>query len=116
MGRKRNETTLEERKIVIRLHEEGKSYRNISEILKRSRSTVHSIINKYKKEGTLRNKERTGRPRKLTTREERKIVRIIKQKPDTSASEIASHLQEHMQKEVHPKTVRSAASGRPQSK
>ena len=62
MGRKCKETSLEERKIIINLHQKGKSYANISSIVKRSRST-QCIVNKYKKDGMLQNFPRCGRPR-----------------------------------------------------
>lgn len=80
MGKKCNETILEERKIIINLFKEGKSYAKIAEILKGLRSKIQSIINKFKKEGILRNLKRSDRLRKLTLREEREIVRIIKKK------------------------------------
>lgn len=91
MGRKCKETTLEERKIIINLFKEGKSYAKIAEILKRSRSTIQSIINKFKTEGILHNLKRSGRPRKLSLREERKIVRIIKK----IKNQIPVHLKLH---------------------
>lgn len=106
MGRKGRETTLEERNIIKNLFEEGKSYSFIGQILKRSRSTIQSIIKKLKEVGMLKNKQRCGRPKKFSASEERKIVRIVKKKPDISASEIASELQEYNNKEVHPKTIR----------
>lgn len=100
MERKYKETALEERKIIINLFKEGKSYAKIAEILKKCRSKIQSIINKFKTKGILHNPKRSGRPRKLSLREEPKIVRIIKKKKrktDTSASEIASEVREYAQ-------------------
>ena len=53
------------------MHKDEKSYRQITECVGRSVSTVHYIIKKYKTEGTVVNKQRTGRPNKLSGREKK---------------------------------------------
>ena len=52
------------------------------------------------------NKERSGRPQKLTLREERKVVSIVKKTPKILTSEITAEIQEHHGKQVHPRTIR----------
>ena len=92
MGRKCKETSLGERKIIINLHQKGKSYANISSIVKKSRSTIQSIVNKYKEDAILQNLLRCDRPRILSLRKERNIVRIIKKRPETTTFEIATEV------------------------
>ena len=77
---KRFKTKKCEREIIFRLHENGKSYNEIAGIVNRSKSTIHYIIKKSKNEGTLANKDRSGRPKKLTGREEKVIIRELKKK------------------------------------
>lgn len=69
--------TLNVRKLMVEHFKEGKSVRKISELVKRSRSTVHGIIQKYKNDGTLKNKR------------------------------IASELEIGAEIKVHPETVRN---------
>lgn len=106
MGRKQKETTEEERKIILELHKQNKTCAQIGEIVKRSRYTIYSIIKRFKNETSLKSRPHTGRPRKLSTKEERKIVRKVKQNPKITSTQIAAEVKEELGKEIHPKTVR----------
>ena len=64
----------------ILLYEDGKSYNEIAGIVNRSKSTIHYIIKKSKNKGTLAYKARSSRPKKLTGREEKVIIRELKKK------------------------------------
>lgn len=67
---------------------------------------MQSIINRFKgKEVPISNK-RSGRPKKLTPREERFIVNIIKKNQKTTSSEISSQLEEYFNNSVSHRTVR----------
>lgn len=103
----RKETTLEIRELIINHFKEGKSVRKIAEICKRGRSTVHDIIQKYKHEGRLKNKKRSGRPPILTEQDKRTIIRKIKQNPKLSAPKIATELEIGTGIKVNPETVRN---------
>lgn len=46
MGRKTQDTSVDIRKLVIKHYEDGKSYREISKIVKRSCSTVSTVYRK----------------------------------------------------------------------
>lgn len=106
MGRKQKETTEAERKIILDLYKQNKSYAEIGEIVKRSRFTVCSIVKRFKGASDYTNLKRTGRPRKLSAREEVQIVRKIKKNPKISSTQVAAECLEEMDKEIHPKTVR----------
>lgn len=44
MAPKGKQTTVEMRHLIVKLYGEGKTVRNIAEIVDRSRSTVHDVI------------------------------------------------------------------------
>ena len=100
------ETIVEERGIIMRLYNQGKSYSDIANTVGRSRSTVQSIVNRFKNKETLINNERSVRPRKLSTREQRYVINIIKKSPRTTSSEIAAQLAEYFNNPVSSRTVR----------
>ena len=106
MSRKTKETAIEERKIILNLYKMNKSYNEIAQIINRSRFTVRSVIKRFKSEENLENQIRSGRPSKVTIREKRKIVNIVKKDPKTNSTEIASMLKAECEKEVSTKTVR----------
>ena len=67
-------------KLLLQLHKEGKSYKEIASLVSRSKSTIHYIIKKYNTKGNIANEQRSGRPRKLTPREEKLLLREIKER------------------------------------
>ncbi|KAF2894395.1 hypothetical protein ILUMI_11781, partial [Ignelater luminosus] len=105
------ELCLAERNLIIKIHEDGKSYGEIGKLMHKSRLTIRTVVLCYKNENRVKNKRRTGRPKKLSEREERKIKRIIQENPH------AVQIQEQCNKNVHPDTVgraRKRAEGRSQ--
>ncbi|GFY04326.1 HTH_Tnp_Tc3_2 domain-containing protein [Trichonephila clavipes] len=50
----RKETTIEERKLVIKLSNEGKSLRNIAKVVGRSVNCIQKILQRFKKTETVR--------------------------------------------------------------
>lgn len=93
MGRKANEITSSERKI-INLFNQNKSFNETANIVHRSQSTVQSIINKFKD----RKKYRISRDVVVHGNyvEERKIAYIIK----TTTSEISTEIKEYSKKYI----------------
>lgn len=65
MGRKRAETTIGEKKIIINLHDPCKSLLQILRIRNRPRFTIESIIDIYGLRKKLQNNSKSGRPRKI---------------------------------------------------
>ena len=59
--------------LIIKLFNESKSQRQIAKIINKSKATVQKIIEKYKKDGSTKNKQRPGRP-KIFTDQERRII------------------------------------------
>lgn len=65
MSEKRTETSEDMRKLIVKLRNEGKSFREIGKVVNRCHGTVKKIIDKYKDTKSIRNFPRSGRPRKL---------------------------------------------------
>lgn len=107
MGRKSNETSLEIRKMIISLHEKGKSSQEISNIVTRSRSTIqYIIVKRYKTENRIENKPRNLNRRLSDDRDERKILKEIKLNPKISAPKLVVNLETDKGKKVHAETIR----------
>ncbi|GIX82354.1 hypothetical protein CEXT_311231 [Caerostris extrusa] len=60
--------TPEERKIIIKLRNEGKTLREIGKIVGRTHSSIQRVINNYTSSKSIISKPRSGRPSKLTAR------------------------------------------------
>lgn len=106
MSPKLSETTESQRKIILHLHNQGKSFAEIGELMDRSRFTIRTIINRFEGETNLKSAKRSGRPRKLTERERVQIVRKVKVEPKITSTQLAASIKEDFGKEVHSKTVR----------
>ena len=73
---------------IVARHRSGQGYKKISAALKVPKSTVASIILKWKKFGTTRTLPRTGRPAKLSIRGRRALVREVKRNPKITLAEL----------------------------
>ena len=83
----RNCLTPEEKKVILVNHEEGKLYSEIVGIVRRSKSVVYRVINRFKADKTLEPKSRTCRSRMTTKREDWMIVKMsLKDRFDTATS------------------------------
>jgi transposase len=73
----KKQLTIEERTKAITLLEEGYSYRQVASRLDNNAhpSTILRLKTKYEETGKVQNKPIPGRPRLLTVRDERKIIR-----------------------------------------
>ncbi|GFS51573.1 paired domain-containing protein [Trichonephila clavipes] len=107
MAPKTKEFSLDMRKHITELHKEGKSLREIGNILKLSFTTVGYIVKKYLETGSVENKPRPGGPSKLTSRSKRMTVRSATNKPMTSAQNIANELLSSCNVSVSAQTIRN---------
>lgn len=106
MGRKGKETSVEERTVIVRAYCQGKSYRDIADLMDRPLSTIKSIISRYGKNGFVTNKKRTGCPKKLTEREERQIVKEMELNPRMSVPKLNGGFRNQSGTVVSDETVR----------
>ncbi|GFW29167.1 transposable element Tc1 transposase [Trichonephila clavipes] len=86
----RKETTIEERKLVIKLSNEGKSQLNIAKVVGRSVNCLQKILQKFKKTGMLANNEGRGRKKIMNSITERRVIHQVKIDPKISAPKIAA--------------------------
>ncbi|GBN90007.1 hypothetical protein AVEN_15763-1 [Araneus ventricosus] len=95
------------RNLVIIHWKTGKSVRCIRQFLKFSKSTVFNIIRRFKKTNSAGTKQRSGRLRAFSEREERWIVRQAHINPKTSAVKLSLKCKSRFRKSVIPETVRN---------
>ena len=72
----------------------GSSLRAISKCLKVPRSSVQTIVRKYKHHGTTQPSYGSGRRRVLSPRDERTLVRNMQINPITTAKDLVKKLEE----------------------
>ncbi|GFU89187.1 HTH_Tnp_Tc3_2 domain-containing protein [Trichonephila clavipes] len=107
----RKETTIEERKLVIKLSNEGKSQRNIVKVVGRSVNCIQKILQKFKKTGMLANNEGRGRKKIMNSITERRVIHQVKIDPKISAPKIAASTSNTLGRSVSAETVRSPKKG-----
>lgn len=107
MANKKSEISISLRDRVIFLRKRGQSYRKIGLELKLNFTTVQYIVQKYERTGSTQNEPRTGRPKILTARERRTIIREATAKPFSSAQTLANHIASTSSKSVCAQTVRN---------
>ncbi|GIY61493.1 uncharacterized protein CDAR_226811 [Caerostris darwini] len=83
MDLKGKEITPEERKIIIKLRNEGKTLREIGKIVGRTHSSIKRVINNYTSSKSIISKPRSRRPSKLTAREKRYVFKSVIQEGPT---------------------------------
>ena len=98
---------LEIKELIVKMHNEGKSFGQISEIVSRPRSSVQYVIEKFKKTGTLEISPGRGRPKIIDLRLGRKIERMVNHDSKTNAVEIAKTIKESENMNVNPQTIRN---------
>ena len=106
MGRKGKNSSLEQRKLVLQLYLKGEKYKKIGELLNMKSNTVGDIVRRFRNEGRVASIKQKGRPKKLTTREERGILRKVKTKPRLSAPKLVAELFTEHEKTVSAQTIR----------
>ncbi|MCJ8729558.1 hypothetical protein PDJAM_G00107950, partial [Pangasius djambal] len=69
-------------------HRSGQGYKTITKTLKVLRTTVASIILKWKKLGTILNLSSVGHPAKLGIQERRVLIREVRKNPTVTLKEL----------------------------
>ena len=81
------------RKSIIQLHKSGTSLGAISRQLEVPRSSVQTILRKYRDLGTTKTLPRSGRKSKLTPTDERALVRKVRFNPKTTKKHLCQELE-----------------------
>lgn len=103
---KTREHSEELKKKVIDAYQSGEGYKKISKRFFLPRTTVMSIIHKWKESGTTSVLPRSGRPRKISTRAVKKIVRQVSIEPKLNLKDIQTDLK-NAGTDVHLSTIRT---------
>ena len=103
MGRR---TSVEKRELVITHFKNGKTQKQIAEIVNLSCSTVQYIIQRYVREGRIADKSRKAPNKIFTEADELWILRKIKQNPRLSAPALAKEAENFLGKSCNPETIR----------
>jgi transposase len=102
---KRRELTDFERDEIVGLSKGGISQRNITTILDIPKSTVGEVIKKYNEEGLTTTASRSGRPKILSERDNRHLVKIAKENRSNTLEEITENFNTSMAISVSTRTV-----------
>jgi transposase len=104
---KRSQLSDFERGEIIGLWKGGHSERNIESILQHPKSTIHDIITSYKNKNQITAIPQPGRPPKLTERDVRHLIKIVKEDRQQSLNEITEKFKDLSINPVCQNTVRS---------
>ena len=66
------------RKLIVELYLKNNSYGKIAETLGKSKSTIQSVIKRWKESGSTVARRQSGRPISFTKRDENRLTRILK--------------------------------------
>ncbi len=81
-------------KKIISLHKKGEGNKKISKALLISQNTVAKVVQTFKKDGTATiSQRRPGRPRKLTTRQERLLMRRVEENRHASSLQLSKEVE-----------------------
>ncbi|GFX81560.1 transposable element Tc1 transposase [Trichonephila clavipes] len=100
----RKETTIEVRKLVIKLSNEEKSQRNMAKVVGQSVNCIQKILQKFKKTGMLANNEGRGRKKIMSSKTERRVIHQGKIDPKISAPKIAASTSNTLGRSVSAET------------
>lgn len=101
----RKEIATDIRNLLIKCRNERKSFGEIAKMANLSKSTVQTICKNFENTGTVENKPRSGRPKKLSRRDESFILKEVNENPKVNATMLAKQLAERSDTIVHPRTI-----------
>lgn len=101
----RRELTDDQRSEIIGAYKCGVNGMTISQILGHSTSTVYDTINRYNKTGSPHPQNRPGRPKLLSERDERSLVRIANNNRDSTLMVITEELKTTLGASISTKTT-----------
>ncbi len=89
------------------LHKKGEGYKKISKALLISQNTVAKVVQTFKKDGTATiSQRRPGRPRKLTPRQERLLMRRVEENRHASSLQLSEEVESQTGVTISRDTIR----------
>ncbi len=92
------------RKKIISLHKKGEGYKKISKALLISQNTVAKVVQTFKK--ITISHRRPGRPRKLTPRQERLLMRRVEENRHASSLQLSKEVESQTGVTISRDTIR----------
>ena len=92
---------------IIRAKQEGATDRAVAGLFKVGHATVSRIYQRFKVKKTVANLPRSGRPRKSTERNDRALVKIIKDNPRKTATDVAAYANGRLGLGITTRTARN---------
>lgn len=102
---KKRELTDFERGEIVGLSKGNFSQRKITEILNIPKSTVGDVLKKYNEQGLTSTTPRSGRPKILTERDNRHLIKLVKENRGNTLEEITENFNTKMSISVSKRTV-----------
>ncbi len=101
------------RKKIISLHKKCEGYKKISKALLISQNTVAKVVQTFKKDGTATiSQRRPGRPRKLTPRQERLLMRRVEENRHASSLQLSKEVESQTGVTISRNTIRRTLQSR----
>jgi len=92
--------TSKTRFVITFLHNEGYAIRKLSEKVGKAKTTVHLIIKKFMKTGSVADQLGSGRPRISTPRDDKVLIMISKKDHHKTYSELANNAQNQQEQQL----------------
>jgi len=105
MVKYRKELSTDTKEAIISLYNSGIKQSEISRRLSIPKTTISDILKRFKQRGSVENKSRNGTPRKLTDRDTRGLVRLVRDNRKKSMNEITNVFNQVSTSSVSKRTV-----------
>ena len=105
MSRKGAELSTETKELIITLSESVKNKAELSRMLNIPRTTITSVLSKYRRTGTVETLTRSGRKRSFTNRDRNALKRLVTSNRRLTVQDITAKLNECKTKTFSQKTV-----------
>ena len=105
MSRKGAELSTETKELIITLSESVQNKAELSRMLNIPRTTITSVLSKYRRTGTVETLMRSGRKRSFTNRDRNALKRLVKSNRRLTLQDITAELNECKTNTFSQKTV-----------
>lgn len=89
---KRNYLATPVKQAIVQAKEGGSTDRAVADLFNVNQSTVSRIYSRHRNEGSVSRQQKSGRPRKLSERQERAAVRQVKTDPNKTSSDFVAYV------------------------
>lgn len=105
MAAVRRELSTELKEVIVSLNLSGLKHSDIARRLEIPRPTISSIIDRYRKRGSVENNRRKGKHATVSDRDSRKLLRLVKENRKRKLSDITALFNENRYSIVSKRTV-----------